>query len=754
MWTPGNEHRMVHASRSSGPLTRAGRPLAQAGRPLAQEATIGQVPAVKEFDLAEVWRMLRKWKKITLVCVVFAMALAAAGCVFLPRKYKASARIDIDLSSVSPMEELGTQVTPTDEDPETRLASQVEILTTDAIAWDVIRSLHLNQNLAFTGKSDLGSPSENLDTVDAYRRHVLLKKFHNDLTAELVPKTEVVEVTFKAGDPALAAKVPNAVASRYIEGTFSHKYAASMQAAHWLEQQVDSLKENVEKTQQVYADFQKQKGIVLTDETEGSEDERERTSGNIVLTKLVELNRSVADAEADRILKESRYRMASTHDAGVISGISNDQTLDLLRKEEMDLKADYARENSNYGSNFPRVAALAQQIDSVHQAINKEVDRLATTAQADFETAERNEGLLKTALEAEKQEALKQNQDTITLEVLKRDAETSRDLYESVVKKLRMAGVTAGLAGSNLTLVDPATVPALPSQPKIPLLLGLGLFTGLFSGIALSFAAESLDKTIRTPEDAEAMGGIQALGMIPAMIAPKKTPIMLAKPASPGAEAFRCLRSAILFSRMDEPPQAIMFTSSLPKEGKSTCSVNTAIVLAQNNHRVLLVDGDMRRPSLHSKLNIANTIGLSQMLTGEDPEKHVVPVPGVPGLDVLTAGERCENPAELLSSARTRDLVEVWRRKYEYIIVDTPPVLGMADSGILSTMLDAVILVVRSSQTHRISVRRSRDLLEKISAPLIGVLVNGIDVNSESHYDYYGYYGKSYSSYYLKGQSR
>jgi capsular exopolysaccharide synthesis family protein len=194
-----------------------------------------------------------------------------------------------------------------------------------------------------------------------------------------------------------------------------------------------------------------------------------------------------------------------------------------------------------------------------------------------------------------------------------------------------------------------------------------------------------------------------------------------------------------------------MFTSSLPKEGKSTCSVNTAIVLAQSNHRVLLVDADIRRPSVHAKMNLPNNKGLHDALRGADYEKQLVKMEEVSGLDILTAGEPSPNPTEMLASPRMRELLAAWRQKYDYIIVDTPPVLGMADSGILSSMLDAVILVVRSSQTHRTSLRRSRDLLEKISAPLIGTLVNGVDINSESHYDYYGYYGKSYNHYYLKG---
>jgi len=718
---------------------------------MAESMSIRPAPASKEFDLGEVWRVLRKWKKITIACVVLLTGLAVAASFLLPRKYEASARIDIDLTSVSPMEELGSQVTSNTEDPETRLASQVEILTTDTVAWDVIRLLRLDQIEAFTGKSDLGNPGDNLDQVSSYRRHVLLKKFHKDLKIGLVPKTEIVEVKFQVGDAELAAKVANAVAKRYIEGTFSQRYASSMQAAQWLEGQVVTLKQNVENTQQVYADFQKQKGIILTDDSQGSEDLPAHSGGNITLTKLSELNRSLASAESDRILKESRYRLSQSHDPGVISGISSNPTLDLLRKEEADLRAEYARESANYGPNFPRVAALLQQIDNVHEAIDKEVARMAATAQADYEVAEHNESLLKGALEEQKQVALKQNQDVVTLEVLKRDAQTSRDLYESVVKKLKMAGVMAGLSGSNLTLVDPASVPAKPSQPKIPLLLGIGLFAGLFSGIALSFAAESLDRTVRTPDDLEWIGGVQALGMIPSMIAPKKSPIMISKPNSAGAEAFRCLRSAILLSRVDAPPQTIMFTSSLPKEGKSTCSVNTAIVLAQSNHRVLLVDADIRRPSVHAKMNLPNNKGLHDALRGADYEKQLVKMEEVSGLDILTAGEPSPNPTEMLASPRMRELLATWRQKYDYIIVDTPPVLGMADSGILSSMLDAVILVVRSSQTHRTSLRRSRDLLEKISAPLIGTLVNGVDINSESHYDYYGYYGKSYNHYYLKG---
>jgi capsular exopolysaccharide synthesis family protein len=443
--------------------------------------------------------------------------------------------------------------------------------------------------------------------------------------------------------------------------------------------------------------------------------------------------------------------MTATRDPALISGINDTDTLNQLRKAEADLKAELAKQSEHYGPAFPRIAQLQKQIDDIDRSIKLETNRIADTARNDFETAQKNEQLLSAALEKQKQEAFRQNEDTTTLEVLRRDAETSRDLYQTVVRKLKMAGVTAGLRGTNLTLVDPASIPAKPVEPNMPLLLGLGLFGGLFCGIAFTFAAESLDSTVRTPEDAENLCDVLSLGIIPYVKEIGTRPVVIAAPNSPSAEAYRCLRSAILLSKPESPPKIIVFTSSLPKEGKSTTSLNTAIAFALNKHRVLLIDGDMRRPSIHKKLGINNESGLSEVLSGAAPSTHIVPSKDVPGLDILTVGRRPDNPTELLHSIRMIELLEHWCVLYDQVIIDCPPLLGMADSVVLASMAHAVILVVRSGKTHRNSLRRSRDLLEKVSAPLIGVLVNAVNINSESHYDYYGYYGKQYGSYYLKG---
>jgi capsular exopolysaccharide synthesis family protein len=705
----------------------------------------------KEVDLSELWRILKKWKYLSAVCVILFLAASVMACLLMPWRYEATARIDVDLTSPTGVDDTPAATSSAGADPETRLESQVSIIETDSIAWDVIRKLRLDQRASFTGSDQVSGPRDDIDKADPWRRMVLLKMFHSATKVELVPRTEIIEVRFRDRDPVLAAATANAIADRYIETTFRNRYSASMQAADWLTKQVEDLRLNVQNTQQLFSDYQKEKGIILTDDlTSVSGNEAPHTSGNIVIGKLDELNRALTNAEADRILKESRYRITLTRDPGLISGITPSSALDDLRKSEADLKSDYAKENAHYGPSFPRMAQMRKQLDAVHAEIETEMSRLAEMARNDYEVALKNEKSLTAALENQKQEAFRRNGDAITLEVLKRDADTSRDIYESVVKKLKMAGVTAGLRGTNLTLVDAAHTPAKHAEPRVGMLLGLGLFGGIFFGIALSFGAESLDMAIHTPEDVDEASGMPTLGIIPHSPAHDSRPVIISNPNSPSAEAFRVFRSALLLSRPGSPPKVIVITSSLPKEGKSTVALNTAIALAKGNHKTLLIDADMRRPSIHKKLGLERGDGLSEILAGANPSRLVHAHTEVPTLDVLTAGHIPPNPAELLQSAKMFDFLAECSRNYEQVIVDCPPLLGMADSVVLASVADAVVVIARSTRTRRNSLRRACDLLRKMNAPLIGVLVNDVNINSETHYQYYGYYGKQYGQYYLK----
>jgi succinoglycan biosynthesis transport protein ExoP len=391
--------------------------------------------------------------------------------------------------------------------------------------------------------------------------------------------------------------------------------------------------------------------------------------------------------------------------------------------------------------------------------------KVVAKVRGQYMTALRREGMLRDALEKQKQEANKLNESAIEFNLLKRDADTYRALYEGILEKLKEAGVSAGLKSNNYRIVDSARPPSYPIEPNIPRNLGFALLLGLTTGVGLAFLLEGLDNTIRTTEQAQNISGLPSLGMIPLgsrsaregadskrlVIASSKEAVELitqVRPQSQMAESYRALRTSLLLSSIGAPPKVILVTSALPQEGKTTTSINTAVVLAQKGVRVLLVDADLRRPSIHKTLGLGPRSGLSNVLTGSSTlDQTITRTSILPNLFILPAGTPPPNPAELLASSAMRDILGQLSEQYDHIIVDTPPTLSVTDAVVLSPRADAVVLVIRSGQTTKQALRRARDILAQVNAKVVGVLLNAVDLSSPDYYYYYEYQGK-YASYY------
>jgi len=336
------------------------------------------------------------------------------------------------------------------------------------------------------------------------------------------------------------------------------------------------------------------------------------------------------------------------------------------------------------------------------------------------------------------------------------------------LQKLKEAGVTAGLRSNNIREVDVARTPGGPAEPNIPRNLGFAFVLGLTSGIGLAFLLEGIDNTVRTPEQAQAISGLPSLGMIPLgsknnadsgakagpglMVAASKEAVELitqSRPQSQMAESYRALRTSLLLTSLGAPPKTILITSALPREGKTTTSINTAIVLAQKGVRVLLIDADLRRPSIHKTLGMGPRVGLSNVLTGGATlQQATMRSPVLPNLYVLPAGTPPPNPAELMASVQMNDMLTQLRDQYDHIVVDTPPTLSVTDAVVLSTRADAVVLVIRSAQTTKPALRRARDILAQVNARVSGVLLNAVNLDSPDYYYYYEYQGKYGHRYY------
>ncbi len=650
------------------------------------------------------------------------------------------------------------------------LDTEVKILRSDLLALQVIRQLNLDKRPEFGGSGNIPSPNSlplatNVLETNSARMSALLGSFHGSLKVALQPNTRVIEIRFASPNKELAATVVNTLVSTYIEQNFKTKYESTMQASDWLSKQLVDLQMKVETSQEKLVRYQKEHSILGIDEKQ-----------NIITQKLDELNKELTAAETDRMQKESLYRLTQGGDADAISSAATSSLtgiepsgpsalLEKLRGQRADLKIQVAELSTQFGSAYPKLAQLNNQLNEVDVQIQAEIRKLGTRIRNQYLAAVQREQMLQGAMEKQKQEANQLNESAIEYSLLRRDVESNRTLYEGLLEKLKEAGVTAGLRSNNIKVVDVARVPMAPSEPNVPRNLAFALLLGLTTGVGLAFLLENLDNTVRTPEQAQAVSALPALGIIPLgskrtgedggrrlAVATTKEAVELvtqSRPQSQMAESYRALRTSLLLSSLGAPPKVIVVTSAMPQEGKTTTSINTAVVLAQKGVRVLLIDADLRRPGIHKALAMGPRSGLSNILTGSaDPQQAIIRSPLVPSLYVLPAGMPPPNPAELLASGIMRDLIDALSHEYDHIVIDTPPTLSVTDAVVLSTRADAVVLVIRSGKTTKQALRRARELLLRVNARLTGVLLNAVDLNSPDYYYYYEYQGKYGGGYY------
>ena len=653
----------------------------------------------------------------------------------------------------------------------TDLDTEVRILRSDLLALQVIKQLNLDRMPEFGGHGQSSPSSLELTTdalePDSARANALLGNFKGSLRVLLEPNTRIIDIHYRSPNKELAARVVNTLASTYIEQNFKTRFESTMQASDWLSRQLVDLQMKVETSEEKLVKYQKDHQILGIDEKQ-----------NITTAKLDELNKELTAAESERMQKEAVYRLSEAGDTESASAVSvgaawqgktsehTSPLLDKLQDSKADLKIQIAQLGTQFGPAYPKIAQLNNQLQEVDAQIQGEMKKVGGRLRGDYMASLQREKMLYAALEEQKVQQNKLNESAIEYSLLKRDFETNRTLYEGLLQKLKEAGVTAGLRSNNIREVDIARTPAAPSEPNIPRNLGFGFVLGLTSGIGLAFLLEGVDNTVRTPEQAQAISGLPSLGMIP--LGPKSTSetnskpglavaaskeaielITQSRPLSQMAESYRALRTSLLLTSVGSPPKTILITSALPREGKSTTSINTAIVLAQKGTRVLLIDADLRRPSIHKTLGMGPRIGLSNVLTGGATlQQATVRSSLLPNLFILPAGTPPPNPSELLASARMFDLLAEVREQYDHIVLDTPPTLSVTDAVVLSTRADAVVLVIRSAQTTKPALRRARDILAQVNARVAGVLLNAVNLDSPDYYYYYEYQGKYGHRYY------
>lgn len=709
----------------------------------------------REPHLYDYLLILRKNQWLILSFMLAVVTIVAIATFRMQPVYVATARIEIDHENSNILPFQGADPYDLMVDSENYIETQTKILTSETLALQTIRNTGLGTRPEF---SFPGGPSEALATgsLENQKLPPELAVFLGSLSVRRVPNSRLMDVSFESTDPQLAAKIVNAHIRAYRDQNIQSKYEATTEASAWLEERLSEFKIKVQRSEDARIAYERKNQIWTLDDKQ-----------SITTQRLADLNRQFTDAQSERMKKESLYQFAKSGNLDAVPQVqSNTALMDLFRKRS-DLNSQYNDALSQYGPNFPKVQRLQTQLKELDATVEKEKQKILDGLESDFQEARQREAILTKALDEQKAEANQMAEKMVEYNILKREAEANKTLYEGLMTKLKETAVSQALRSSNIRVVDAALIPSTPARPAKTKNIMLAFLVGLVGGIGLALIREYLDNTVKTPDDIETLARLPSLAVVPQFLGSngagkrrgmlsgfssngnEKRIELVAQhlPKSQMSEAFRALRTSILLSQADHPPQVILVTSALPREGKTTAAANLAVTLAQLGDRTALVDADLRKPGIGRLLNLGGGkyAGLSSYLAGVSSLELIsVPHPTIPNLVAIPTGPLPPNPADLLSSHRLADAIAELRTKFRFIVIDSPPIMAATDAVILSVQVDGVLLVVRSGETPKEAFTRTRDLLASVKCRVLGVVLNAVDSSAPDYYYSYRYYPYSY----------
>ncbi len=689
------------------------------------------------FDINEIWRIVAKWwwliAGIAVACLLAAIVLS----LLITPLFRAQATIEVNPEGVQVVgKEIG-EVQPNQLDNRGFLNTQVGLLKSRSLAERVARSTNLANNADMFDQDQL-RPAREAAAAGLVQGSV-----------EIQPQRDssLITISVESDNPELAARLANAYADNFIQSNMERRYEATSYARNFLQQRIAAVKARLEQSERQLVDYAQKQGIItLTVDSGGTGSVRQEQS--IDAATLIQTNNSLAQAKSDRIAAEQRFRQG----AGAQSRAAaiSDPTVQALGQQRAQLEAQYQQKLALFKPEFPEMVQLRSQIDSLDKEIARQRSSVSGSAsgtlQADYQAALARENALQAKVNEGKAGLMALRERSIQYTILQREVDTNRSLYDALLQRFKEVGVAGGVGANVVSVVDRAQVPGGPFKPNLPLNIMIGLGIGLLLGLGTAFSIEWIDDTIKTPDDVGTKLGLASLGVIPGVAKGLAVREQLEDPRSQISEAYQSVRTALQFSTDHGVPRSLLVTSTRASEGKSSTALALAQTLASLGASVLLIDADLRKPTFRGPSSTSQ--GLSSLLAGSEKVAECVHSTQMERLFLLPSGPIPPNPAELLASARFKEILDEALQRFDHIVIDSPPVLGLADAPMLASSTEGTLMVIEAGAIRRAAALNAVNRLRASEARLMGAILTKFNALKVGYGYGYGYgYGEDAYAY-------
>jgi len=708
--------------------------------------------ALFDFDLRSVVHILRRNLLWVVGMVAAAIIVGVLFTLLAQPKYMGTARVLIENEAAQLLENTNLQPEANSvADTERFLQTQVEMIKSRALAQDVVESEKLANDENFfesygekipdSSALEPDAKSNDTNALDKLRKKAAVTLLLNNLEVTLPKDSRIVEINYQATRPGFAAKIANAFADAYVASNLRRKYDASLGARKFLAQQLDDARSKLEKSQQDLNAYLRRAGLIRTGE--GGSSPGANVDGTLSTTNnsLVQLSAGANQATTERIAAEQAWNAVAKAPLLTIPQVLQNSAVQQMLQQKANVEAKLADELARHQETYPTVRSLRAESAEIDKRLNLVAKSIRDSIKLNYESAREREQALQSQVADVRDQALSEQDRSVQYNILLRIANTNRSLYDALLQRYNSLNATAGSSANNVSIIDSAIAPDHPYSPSLILNLAIALVAGLVLAVAVIFMREHFDTQIRDPGDVARKLSLPLLGLIPNVSEDEIGGDKELVSKSPLSEAYQSLVATLRYSSAEGFPRSLLVTSSGQSEGKSTSSSAIAAKIAQLGLKVVLVDCDLRRPTLHRKFERGSSTqsgGLTDVIVGEISLDAALKDSGIENLSCLTALPMPPDPSALLGSQRLRAVLEDLKQRFDVVILDSPPVLGLADAIELASVADSVLLVVDGGNFNRGVTRSALRRLEVVKAKLVGVVVTKFDPKGSNDYTYYG----------------